>query len=197
MKDFTILPVKFGTIAAGNKDRSPEERVRHEILESRYKELKCLFTRMSSKVELGLKAIWKNMEAIFQEIVEENREIKVLRKKIASGNPVRTYGQQVTLGEKVKKALDIKRAKEEEKILAGLKSVPYEIRSSKIFGDSMITNSAFLIDKKQTEEFDQVIEELESTYDGRAKFRYIGPVPPCNFVELVISLKGEEDGKKS
>lgn len=196
MNDYTILPVKFGTIAAGNKNQNPEERIKLEILKARYKELKDLFSRMCGKVELGLKAIWTNMETIFQEIVEENRKIKLLKKKIASGNPIKGYSQRISLGEMVKKILDIKRAKEEEEILAVLKRAHCELCRNKIFSDSMVTNSAFLVDKSQIEEFDNLIEKLESTYSGRTKLKYVGPVPPCNFVELVITLESEGNGKK-
>lgn len=197
MNDYTVLPVKFGTIAAGSNSRSPEESIRLEILKARYKELKDILTRMRNKIELGLKALWINMETIFQEIVDENRDIMILKKRIASGNPVQAYGQRISLGEKVKKALNMKRAREEAEILKTLKGTYYELRHNKIFGDSMITNSAFLVDKSQIEEFDNLIEKLESTYDGRTKFKYVGPVPPCNFVELTIVLKGEESGEKA
>ena len=193
MNDYTVLPVKFGIIAAGNKNRSTEERTRLEILKARYKELKHLLSRMNNKAELGLKAIWTNMEVIFQEIVEENGDIKILKKRITSRNSVQAYGQIVNLGEMVKKALDAKRAKEEGEILKTLKGAYCELRRNKIFGDSMVTNSAFLVDESRIEEFDNLIENLESTYNGRTKFKYLGPVPLCNFVELVIKLKGEED----
>lgn len=197
MNDYTILPVKFGTIAAGSRSQRHEERVRLEILKARYKELKDLLIRMRNKIELGLKALWTNMETIFQEIVDENRDIMILKKRIGSRNPAHAYGQMVNLGERVKKALNMKRAKEEAEILKTLKGAYYELRHNKIFGDSMITNSAFLVDKSQIEEFDNLIEKLESTYDGRTKFKYVGPVPPCNFVELTIVLKGEESGEEA
>lgn len=197
MNDYTVLPVKFGTVAVGIKCQSPEERVRLEILKARYKELKDLFTRMKSKIELGLKALWLNMEAVFQEIVDGNRDIKVLKRRIASRNPAQTYGQMVNLGQMVKEALDVKRAKEEAEILKTLRGVYYELRRNKIFGDSMITNSAFLVDKSRIKEFDNRIDKLVSVYNGRIKFKYVGPVPPCNFVELLITLDGEEDGEKA
>ncbi|MEW6684999.1 MAG: GvpL/GvpF family gas vesicle protein, partial [Candidatus Edwardsbacteria bacterium] len=55
----------------------------------------------------------------------------------------------------------------------------------------MITNLAFLVEKPRVEEFDRLVDRLSTIYDGRIKFKYVGPVPPCNFVELVIVLEGE------
>ena len=193
MNDYTILPAKFGTIAAGSKSRSPEERIRLEILKARYEELKDLLIRMSNKTELGLKALWINMETIFQEIVDENRDIRILKKRITLRNPAQAYGQRIKLGEMVKKALDAKRAKEEAEILKTLKGAYCELSRNKIFGDSMIANSAFLVDNGRIEEFDNLVKNLDSTYNGRTRLKYVGPVPPCNFVEFVITLKGEED----
>lgn len=197
MNDSPILPVKFGTVAPGSKIRSPEETVKLEILKARYKELKDLLSQMKNKIELGLKAIWMNMETIFQEIVDKNREIKILKNKIASRNSPQPYGHRIYLGEMVKKALDVKRTKEEAEILIQFIGVYDEIRCNKIFGDQMITNSSFLVNKTRIEEFDRLVEKLESTHNGRTKFKYVGPVPPCNFIELVIKLKGEECEEKT
>jgi len=193
MNDFTILPVKFGTIAPGSNGRSPEERIKLEILKARYRELKDLLNRMCNRMELGLKAIWMNMETIYHEILDENRDIRILKRRIVSRNPAQVHSQRMSLGEMVKKALDARRAKEEAEILKTMKGVYYELRHNKVFGDSMVTNTAFLVDNNQIDKFDNLIERLESTYDGRTKFKYVGPVPPCNFVELVITLKEKKD----
>lgn len=191
MNDFTILPVRFGTVAGGKDDVLATERIREKVLKARYEELKDLLTKMDNKIELGLKAFWSNMKVIFEEIVEENRDIKILKEKIASKNPPQTYGDRITLGEKVKAALERKKAKQEKDILDVLKETYADIRRNKVFGDNMITNCAFLVEKSRVEEFDRLVDKLSTTYDGRIKFKYVGPVPPCNFVELVIALEGE------
>lgn len=193
MEDYVILPVKFNTIAEGNERRSPQERIKLEILKARYKELKDLLASMSNKIELGLKAIWIDMEAIFREIAGENKDIEELKKRISTGNSSRTYSQRIKLGEMVKKALDDKRAMEESKILNILNGANHALRQNKIFGDNMITNSAFLVDKSRIKEFDNLIEKLNSVYKGRTKLKYVGPSPPCNFVELVITMRGGKD----
>jgi hypothetical protein len=69
MKEFTVLPVRFCTIA------SSVDEVRN-LLDRRYREFKNLLRDMDHKVELGVKALWKNMHTIFKEIVQENQGIK-------------------------------------------------------------------------------------------------------------------------
>jgi len=189
MNDFTVLPVKFGTVASGKDGFCAAERIREEVLKIRYEELKNLLLKMDAKIELGLKAFWVDMKTIFQEIVDENDEIKKLRQKLTSKSATQPFGEKATLGEMVKDALERKRAKEEKDILNVLKKACVDWRGNKVFGDKMITNSSFLVEKSKAEGFDRLVDELGTTYDGRMKFKYVGPMPPINFVELVISLE--------
>lgn len=189
MKEHTILPVRFDTVATARNGVHARERIRAEVLERRYEELKGLLLKMQAKTELGLKALWIEMDRVFQEIVEENGEIKRLKQHIASGHESPGYGERLTLGERVKQALDAKRAKEEAAILSALKGAYVERRQNKIMGDRMISNCAFLVETGSTEEFDQLVNQLSETYEGRVRLKYVGPVPPCNFVELVIELE--------
>jgi len=191
MGDFTVLPVKFGTIAAGKDEVNPSERIREEVLKVRYKELKDLLLRMDGKIELGIKAFWNDMEVIFREIVDENGRIRRLREKLFSKPAIQPLGEKTTLGEMVKNALESKKAKEEKDIMDVFKKVCVDQRSNKVFGDQMITNAAFLVEGSRVEEFDGLVNKLAAAYDGRARFKYVGPLPPINFVELVIVLKGE------
>ena len=190
MNDFTVLPVKFGTVASGKDGLCAAERIREEVLKVRYEELKNLLLKMDAKIELGLKAFWLDMKAIFQEIVDENDEIKKLRRKLISKPTTQPFGEKATLGEMVKDALERKKAKEEKDILNVLKKACVDWRSNKVFGDEMITNSSFLVEKSKVEEFDGLVDKLGAIYNGRMKFKYVGPIPPINFSELVIILEG-------
>ena len=69
-KGYDVLPVRFGTVTKSIQD------IREKILKSKRKELLKTFPTVEGKIELGLRAFWKDMPSIFQEIVAENREIK-------------------------------------------------------------------------------------------------------------------------
>ena len=180
MKYYSMLPVRFGTI--GEKI----ELIREKVLKARYDELKRLLRFMEDKLELGLKALWTSKEAVFQEIVEENRDIRILRDRLISKRG-QVQGEQVRLGEMVKKALDAKKKREEKAILNFFKGLWVDHKTNNAFGDQMITNSAFLVKKDQEKIFDEAVDRLIATYDGSMKFKYVGPVPPCNFVEIVVT----------
>jgi len=179
MKYCPILPVRFGTIGEG------VELIKEKVLKARYDELKELLRYMEDKIELGLKALWPNKEIVFQEIIDGNKDIRLLKDRLMS-RKVRPQRDQVRLGEMVKKALETKKEQEERAILNLLKGLWVEHKTNNVMGDQMITNSAFLVNKDREKAFDDAVEKLSASHDGRMKFKYVGPVPPCNFVEIVV-----------
>ncbi len=179
MKYYPMLPVRFGTIGEGI------ELIKEKVLEARYDELKESLEYMKDKMELGLKVLWANKELPYREIVEENREIMLLRDRLKSrgGGDQR---DQVRLGEMVKTALDDNRLQEEKKILKFFGGLWVDHKINNAFGDQMVTNTAFLVERDKEEAFDRAVEDVTVMYDGKMKFKYVGPVPPCNFVEIVV-----------
>jgi len=192
MKNHTTLPVRFSTIAENRKRKgevveTDEQRIMSQVLESRYDEFKDLLAEMSDKRELGVKGVWTDMDTIFAEIVKENQEIGLLNKQILRRPPTRTQAERVKLGELVMRALEGKKAREGERVLGILRKLSADLRQNKNFGDKMFMNVAFLVPTYREQEFDNAVSELSERYDGRAKLKYVGPVPPCNFVEIVVT----------
>lgn len=182
MRKFTLLPVRYCTIA------EEEEDIKKKVLKARYKEFKDLLSEMKDKVELGVRAIWTNMEQIFGEIGEENKDIKQLKEKVAKETSLfkRREGM-MKVGEMVKEALEEKKEKEAQELLAVLKPLSVDARVNKVYGDRNILSAAFLVKKAKEEEFGQKIKELAEELNGRTRLRYFGPVPPYNFVEVIIT----------
>ena len=179
MSDYTILPMRAFTIA------SNAEEVR-DFLRKHYRELTGLLKDMDNKVELGLTAYWKDMAPIFQEIVNENRKIRTLREKIAGIAERQGFKEKINLGEMVASALKYKKEIEGEEILRSLKKSAIDFRMNDVRGDEMIINAAFLIDRGWENEFDGKVRELNSKYTQRTRFKYVGPMPPYNFVNLRV-----------
>ncbi|MBU4489467.1 MAG: GvpL/GvpF family gas vesicle protein [Actinobacteria bacterium] len=187
MKGTSILPVKFGTVAEPSGDVDPEDRIRSRVLEERYKELADLLAEMRGRVELGLKVLWVDIKVIYSEIVAENPQIARLRNKVNRLPESRSYQSKTTLGEKVKNALDEKRAGEARTMMKILKGACVDYRENNTFGDRMIMNGAFLVESGLGDEFDAIVERLKEENNGRTLFRCVGSAPPSNFVELTIT----------
>ncbi len=180
MKEFdSVLPVRFGTIA------SNADEVRN-LLDRRYREFKNALRDMDHKVELGVKGIWKNMDVIFKEIVEQNKKIKKVKEKIQKDTGKKNIQAKMEVGKMVKEALQTKKEKEADKIVDALRRIAFEHKLNKTVGDEMFMNAAFLVDKGREKEFDNIMDDLSEKYKNRIKFMYVGPLPVFNFVNIVI-----------
>ena len=180
MKEFdSVIPVRFVTIA------SNADEIRN-LLDRRYREFKNLLRDMSNKVELGIRGLWKNMDVIFKEIVGENGEIKGAKERIQSDVGEKNIQDKIEVGKMVKEALQKKNEQEAEKIVDALRRTAFEYKLNKTISDEMFINAAFLVDKGREKEFDNIMDDLSEEYKDRIKFKYTGPLPVFNFVNIVI-----------
>ena len=186
MKEFTVLPVRFCTIA------SHADEIR-SLLDRRYREFKNLLRDMDHKIELGIKGLWKNMDTIFKEITVENKEIKRLKEKLQNDNrknnvsATRTFLEgKMEVGKLVENALKRKKEKEAENIIDALRRTAIDHKLNNTIGDEMFINTAFLVDRGREKEFDNIMDDLSEEYKDRIKFMYAGPLPPYNFVNITI-----------
>lgn len=186
MKEFTVLPVRFCTIA------SNADEIRN-LLDRRYREFKNLLRDMDHKIELGTKGLWKNMETLFKEITIENKEIKRLKEKIQNGMGKKNISSTGTfleakmeVGKLVEEALKRKKEKEAEKIVDELRRTAFGHKLNNTVSDEMFINAAFLVDRGREKEFDNIMDDLSEKHKDRIKFMYVGPLPPYNFVNITI-----------
>lgn len=182
MREFTLLPIRYCTIADG------EGQIKEKVLQARAQEFKDLLEKMKGKVELGVRAFWTNTQEVFEEIVSENEEIAELRKKIEEEkSEQKVYAGKIKIGGLVKLALEEKKKKEAQALLDCLTGLAEDFRENRILGDRNILNTAFLVTKEKEKEFDQKINELQQEFGERTKLDYFGPIPPYNFVEVVVT----------
>lgn len=180
MKEFdSVLPVRFGTIASNS------DEIRN-LLDRRYREFKNALRDMDHKVELGVKGIWKNMDIIFKEIVEENREIQKLKQKIQNDSSKNNVQVKMEVSRLVQEALAKKKEKEAERFIDILRRISFDCKLNKTIADEMFMNAAFLVDRGREKEFDNIMDDLGDEYENRIKFMYAGPLPVFNFVNIVI-----------
>lgn len=180
MQSFSILPVRFGTVAPD------EAAVCERLLRRRYGELLGLLNEMEGKVEMGLKALWYESVA-FQEIVAQHPDIRRLRDALQGQPPEKTHYDRLRLGEMVEAALYRKRNEEAEAILGRLRPIVHQTRTNKEITDRMIVNAAFLVAREREADLDRAVQELDREMGKRVLFKYVGPAPPYNFVNVVVS----------
>ena len=190
---FTVLPVRFGRLTLATS-KSPVEDIQQQVLKRRGEDFHNLLAEMDDKAELGLKALWRDEKTIFEEIVAENLGIQRLRDSLQGRSAAATHYQRASLGERVKAALDRKRELEGTRLLATLRPLAGRHRENQLVLDRMVLNAAFLVERCREEEFDQLVGQLDRELVHRLVFKYSGPNPPFNFVELEVTWDEEEAG---
>lgn len=179
----TVLPVHFCTIA------DSEENIVEEVLKPRYQEFIELLRKMEGKVELGVRARWTDLNAIFGEVVEENETIKSLKKALLSEKDVqKKYAGTIKVGQMVHEELEKKRKREAEELIKTLAPLSLSWKENQVYGDMNLVNAAFLVAREEERDFDQKVLDLEKAYEGREHLKYVSSSVPYNFVEIVIHL---------
>lgn len=178
-KGYDVLPVRFGTVARS------AQNVREKILQAKKKELEDALKIVEGRIELGLRAMWKDMPGIFQEIVAENPEIQRAKQEAQQS---KNQFKIARVGEMVVMALGKKRDAEAQKILEPLLQLADDAKERQRIGDSMVVSYAFLVAKKNQEEFDKQVRAICSKCEKRTECKYVGPIPPFNFVELTLDV---------
>lgn len=178
MAEHTVLPVRFATIA------EDEEEVQR-ILEAEHNRFGELLNQMKDKTELGVKAIFRE-DVIYKHILEKYENIKGLKEKIATLPPEETYHQRMEIGGMVEAALQQEKLIVEEDILNTLSPLAVEVKINGTYGELMIINTAFLVEKEKEADFDYQVQGLEYKHGEKVNLKYVGTLPPFNFVNLVI-----------
>ncbi len=180
MKGHTVLPVKFCTIA------EKKGMIEEKVLKRRYKEFQKMMIDMNGKTEHGLKMLWMDIDKVFAQIVEENEDIKGLRDSLKWKPHTKIHYDMIHVGEMVEAALKEKKKNFVKEIVKPLKLLAEDCRENDTHGDKMIINASFLVSEENQSEFDNRIGELEASYKEDIKIKYVGPIPPFNFVEIVV-----------
>lgn len=179
MREHTILPVRFGIVAPS------AQAIEEKVLQRRYDELSNLLSEMEGRIELGLKAFWYE-NVIFPEVVAENPPIRRLRDSLMGRSAEETYYERIRLGEMIESAMGKRQDEDAERILSSLRPLADETRLNEVITDRMIVNAAFLVKEVRQDAFDGALDAIDEEMSKRVLFKYVGPVPPYNFVSIAV-----------
>lgn len=172
----TVLPVRFGTVAPGADALAG-------CVAANAKEFRTALAAIDGRVELGVKASWRE-GVVFAEIVADDAELCRLRDRLKTRPASETYYERVELGRRIEAALTSRRANEAAAILAELSPLAEKEAELRTVEEDMILNRAFLVRRSSETAFDAKMQALGERHAARLTFRYVGPVPPYNFVRL-------------
>ena len=179
MREHTVIPMSFGTIFKTREDIV-------ELLRSAAEAFGDVLNKMQNKLEFGLKVLWDRDQAI-REVENEDEDISRLKKEI-SGQKGPTYFARMQYGRLIDSALQTRSERYVADILEQLREVSVASRINKPIGDKMIMNAAFLISRDQESAFDAKVKSIAGRFD-KLTFKYTGPWPPYNFVNIRLKLE--------
>jgi hypothetical protein len=179
MQQHTVIPMSFGTVFKTDDDII-------ELLRSAYDAFIDVLNKMQDKFEFGLKVLW-DRDQIVREIEEEDEDIRRLKGEISSQKGS-TYFARMQYGRLIDAALQARSERYVAEIFQALRDVSVASRSNKPIGDQMIMNAAFLVGRETEHAFDARVKDIGQRYD-KLIFKYTGPWPPYNFVNIRLKLE--------
>ncbi len=184
MREHTVIPMSFGTVFRSEDDVG-------ELLRSTYQAFSDVLDKMQDKIEFGLKVLW-DRDKVIADLERSNDEIRRLKDEITRNTQSSTYFARMQLGRLVEGALEDTGNSFVSDIHETLKEVAVASRSNKPIGDRMIMNAAFLVERHREKDFDEKVREVSRKYEDLLTFKYTGPWPPYNFVNIKLKLEKAE-----
>jgi len=181
MREFTVIPMSFGTVFRSEDDVG-------ELLRSTYQAFTEVLDKMQDKIEFGVQIRW-DRDRVIETIEQENDEIRRLKDEITRNTASSTYFARMQLGRLIEAALEESSSRYVADVHEELKKFSVASRSNKVIGDRMIMNAAFLVDRARERAFDDAVKELSRRYESLLSFKYTGPWPPYNFVNIKLKLE--------
>ena len=181
MREFTVIPMSFGTVFRSEEDVK-------QLLRSTYETFTDVIEKMKDKIEFGVQIRWDRDRAI-EAITCEDEEIRKLKDEITRNAASSTYFARMQLGRLIEVALEDSAGRYVGTVHEELKRVSVASRSNKVIGDRMIMNAAFLVNRTAEKPFDDAVKDLSRRYEHLLAFKYTGPWPPYNFVNIKLKLE--------
>jgi hypothetical protein len=179
LKVYDLLPMGFGVIAHSDDEVQ-------KLLERNYQLFVKELERLASKIEVGLKVFW-DQEAMIKELQGERQDLTKIKAKInAAASPVEAQHLMVEAGKLIERIAMEWKNKYAEQVYAALKGMAVDARLNAPLGVKNILNAAFLVDRAKESGFQKEVYKLDSKYQGKVDFKYVGPLPPYSFVNLKL-----------
>lgn len=179
-KGFTmIIPMQLGTIVGSIGEVLKILTCGFDLMIETLKKIEYL-------TEIDLAVTWDDFPGILNEVANHPEIMSLKNQLLQSGNAL-TQIDQVKIGMLLQEKLDKKNKEIELKILDSLSGISLDIKIHEAMNDQMVTNSAVLLKRSNTGQFEQTIEKLDKEYNGVLNFKLVGPLPCYSFFTLQVN----------
>ncbi|HZZ51124.1 MAG TPA: GvpL/GvpF family gas vesicle protein, partial [Pseudonocardia sp.] len=169
----TVLPVRFGSVVES-------DGVIDELLAPHVEELTAALAELDGQVQYTVKGRYVR-EVVLREIVDGDPEIAELNAQVRDRPDEEVYQERVRLGELVVNELDARRQAEGSQLHERLAALATAAVARSSSDPEEALNSAFLIPRQRTAEFEDAVEKVAAETGERVKFTLGGPLAPYDF----------------
>jgi hypothetical protein len=179
MKQYSVIPMSFGNVFHSKNDVLL-------IMEHLNEEFEKLFLHLENKMEVGLKVIPKK-----EWLEREMKSNPLLTEWKSKEKEQANFYEQIQIGEQAQNFILNLEEKAATEIYESLMELAEAGKLNKTIPGKTLMNAAFLIDTKNEESFDKRVNELYEIWKDKAEFKYSGPWPAYNFVNIRLRIEGE------
>lgn len=176
MREMSILPVAFGTIAKNANDAG-------NMLKDRHDSLLAQINRVRGKVEMGLLVKW-DVSNIFEYFVDRHPQLATLRDQLQRAQRPSSREEKIELGRRFERLLGEERESHAQTVARALRSYCAEIRQNPVRNEREVMRLACLVDRDKADRFEDGVLDSAKLFDAHYAFDFNGPWAPYNFVDV-------------
>jgi len=178
MASCPVLPVKFGTMSASEEEVSAFLQEGSLLLSEQ-------LTRLQDQIELDVVASW-DVARVLPQVYRTNRHLQEKQRELSARGEGVGIEEKIALGRCVSQALQEQKESYRQQILGTLGRAGTETCLHAVASDEMLLNAAFLLEKKQEEQFHRLVQDLDQHLEDAINFRVVGPLPPYSFATMLF-----------
>jgi hypothetical protein len=174
--ELDVVPLRFGTVFPDG------EAIIRDLLTARTGALTKLLARLTDAVQLNLRATYVE-ERVLAEVVEENPEIRDLRRRtrhLPEGTP---HPEALRLGRLVSLALEDKRREDSALLAECVLPLVRESRLRERATTDHVLDVALLVDRESVAMVESELERVATDVHQRIRLQLTGPLAAFDFVE--------------
>jgi gas vesicle protein GvpL/GvpF len=178
----TAIPMRFGIVM------DDEDTVRRRLLEGHAGDLEGLLRTLNGRVQFTVRGFYAE-DALLRAVIADDEDLARRYAAIDGLPEVATRTERIALGELVAKAVEQRRAVDEQALLSRLSAVAADVRSDPPSSDRVALNAHLLVDRDRRAAIEELVGTLSAWLAGYVALRLIGPLPPYSFA--AVSLEDE------
>jgi DnaJ-domain-containing protein 1 len=179
MQQYSIIPMKLGTFAENREEVEKLIYLGQGLLQE-------IFPQIDRKHEIELAITWSDLKVILQEIGKE-KEINEFKTELLGDRKKFSFQDKIKIGKMVQSLLDKKRDAVLGKIKDFMGQSFSHFKENMVMDDNMVGNMSFLIDQNRSDQFYELVNQLNDQFKERLNFKCIGPLPPYSFYTLEVN----------